>query len=121
MQPLATQARVTVDPALLPRIILWSVIIGSLTYTAADPDLWGHVRFGLDSLETGAISTVDPYSFTSDRPWLNHEWLSEVAMGAAYRIGGQLGLALLKSMLVLVTVLLISRDLALAWRTRGST
>jgi len=41
--------------------------------TPADPDLWGHVRFGQDLLRSGRLSAVDPYSFTSDRPWVNHE------------------------------------------------
>ena len=47
------------------------------TYTRADADLWGHVRFGLDTLGTRTLTSVDPYSFTQDKPWVNHEWLSE--------------------------------------------
>jgi hypothetical protein len=69
----------------------------------ADPDLWGHVRFGLDTLNTQRLTSVDPYSFTQDLPWINHEWLSEVLFAVAYRLGGVLGLVLLKST-VLVTV-----------------
>ena len=45
--------------------------------TKADADLWGHVRFGRDILR-GGIHDGDPYSFTSDIPWVNHEWLAEV-------------------------------------------
>jgi len=62
----------------------------------ADPDLWGHLRFGLDILSTRAIPISDPYSFTSDRAWVNHEWLAELLMGIAYTCGGVLGLNLLK-------------------------
>jgi hypothetical protein len=76
--------------------------------TRADPDLWGHVRFGLDALRDRTLPTVDPYSFTQDVPWINHEWLSESIMAFAYRMGGPLGLALLKAILTTST-------LAVAW------
>ena len=86
-----------------------------LTPTYADVDLWGHVRFGLDWLSTRALPSVDPYSFTQDRPWINHEWLSEALMGAAFSLGGATGLILLK-----ITV--VGAMLAiLGWRLRGST
>ena len=64
--------------------------------TRADVDLWGHITFGLDILRTAALHTADPYSFTNDRPWINHEWLSEIAMAAAWLSGGATGLILLK-------------------------
>ena len=82
--------------------------------TTADPDLWGHVRFGQDIIAAGQLPTVDGYSFTSDRAWINHEWLAEVFMAAAYAAGGASGLVALKALLaigalVLVTVLLRQR------------
>lgn len=78
-----------------------------LTPTSADTDLWGHVRFGLDILATRQIPARDPYSFTSDRPWINHEWLAEVFMGAAYGIAGPAGLVLLKMTLAALAILLV--------------
>ena len=33
--------------------------------TEADPDLWGHLRFGLDTLSTGLIVRADIYSYLS--------------------------------------------------------
>jgi hypothetical protein len=77
-----------------------SLLIAGASITKADPDLWGHVRFGLDTLHSHRLAVIDPYSFTQDRPWLNHEWLSEMQMGVAYRLGGPLGLSLLKGLLV---------------------
>ena len=73
-------------------ICLWLLI----TSTAADPDLWGHLRFGLDLLRSGVIPRHDPYSFTADRLWVNHEWLSEWLLAVAYRVGGASGLNVLK-------------------------
>jgi hypothetical protein len=76
------------------------LFFGLATRTAADPDLWGHLRFGLDMLQTLALSSIDPYSFTQDRPWINHEWLSEAVAALAFRAGGIAGLTLLKAALV---------------------
>jgi hypothetical protein len=80
-------------------------------YWRADPDLWGHLRFGLDALRDRRLETTDPYSFTSDIPWLNHEWLSELAMGVAYAAGGVPGLWLLKSLLVGASLVALYRTL----------
>ena len=85
--------------------------------TTADPDLWGHVRFGADILDQRAIASRDPYSFTSDRPWVNHEWLAELVMGLAYRGGGAIGLVALKTLVVVAAMLLVWRALRrVAWR-----
>ena len=91
-----------------------AVLLVVIAHTSADPDLWGHVRFGQDIIAAGQLPTNDSYSFTSDRPWINHEWLAEVLMAAAYAAGGARGLVALKALLaigaiVLVTVLLRQR------------
>lgn len=87
----------------------------ALTATGSDPDLWGHVRFGMDWWKTRSLPTTDPYSFTQDRPWMNHEWLSEALMGGAYMLGGTPGLILLKIAVIGVALLVLSK------RLRGST
>jgi hypothetical protein len=83
----------------------------ALSATKADPDLWGHVRFGLDWWRAGALSSVDPYSFTQDRPWVNHEWLSEAFMAAAYSAGRSPGLGLLKVLVLTPALLVLARRL----------
>lgn len=100
------------SPIFLPRVVLWATVLGILSYTVADPDLWGHVRFGLDILQHLSIPSKDPYSFTSDREWINHEWLSEVLMGLAFDAGGSVGLALLKLAILAFTMVVVSRELA---------
>ena len=58
-----------------------------------DPDLWWHVKVGESILATHRFPTTDPYSFTVlGQPWLAYEWLGEVALAAAQRIGGLRGL-----------------------------
>jgi hypothetical protein len=90
-------------PAAGALILLFA--LSTLTWT--DTDLWGHTRFGLDILRDHELPSVDPYSFTQDKPWVNHEWLSELQMGIAYAAGGPTGLALLKGTLTFIALVLI--------------
>ena len=101
---LAVTNRYTQLAPFLLRVALAAVLFAWLSHTRADPDLWGHVRFGHDIVSGRAIATVDTYSFMSDRPWINHEWLSECVMYVAYAAGGPAGLVALK-VLLLVAVL----------------
>jgi hypothetical protein len=76
--------------------VAFLVIICFLAGTAPDADLWGHLTFGRDIVHAGAVHGADPYSFASDRAWINHEWLAEVVMWMAYRLAGAAGLVALK-------------------------
>lgn len=86
------------------RFGLFVAAIAAAAWTTADPDLWGHVLYGRDIATTRTLSSTDPYSFTSDRRWINHEWLAEVVMYAAFASAGGTGLVALK-LAVLVAVL----------------
>lgn len=73
--------------------------------TIADPDLWGHVRFGQAIIKSGSPIQTDIYSYrTLDQRWINHEWLSEVIFAALYDRWGPPGLVGLK---LVVSVLLM--------------
>ena len=89
--PRLTSIRAT--PLDVCRVTLWSFLALLVSTTIADADLWGHLRSGLDILSAKALHVSDPYSFTSDRPWMNHEWLSELLMAVAYRALGPAGWA----------------------------
>jgi hypothetical protein len=97
------------------RVMFFAFAAVALARTYADFDLWGHTRFGLDWLATRALPSTDPFSFTQDRPWINHEWLSEAAMGLAFRLAGSRGLIVLK--MTIVGVMLA----VLAGRLRGAS
>lgn len=84
------------SPVTLVRVAVGVFVLSLIVATTADADLWGHLRFGLDTLSSGSVHGTDPYSFTSDRAWINHEWLAEVLMAAAYSALGPFGLNLLK-------------------------
>jgi len=63
----------------------------------ADPDLWAHTLVGEHLLRTGKLQNVEPYSWTAPgTPWINHELLAEVALGAAHWVAGGTGILLLK-------------------------
>jgi hypothetical protein len=73
--------------------------------TIADPDLWGHIRFGQEILRTGSIVRADIYSYrTGGQPWINHEWLCEVIFAGLYNLSGPAGLIVFK---VLVSLLIL--------------
>jgi hypothetical protein len=57
---------------------------------------------------------TDSYSFTGDRPWINHEWLAECVMYGAYAVGHGTGLVALKIVLLVAMVLAIERTFRLA-------
>jgi hypothetical protein len=91
----------------LPAAGLVLLLFAMSTLTWTDTDLWGHTRFGLDILRDHDLPSVDPYSFTQDKPWVNHEWLSELQMGIAYHLAGPTGLALLKGTLTFAALVLM--------------
>ncbi len=75
--------------------------------TTVDPDLWGHLRFGLDALASRHLPSAATYSFTADATWINHEWLSEILQALAFRAGGTAGLLALKTGVLAATFVLI--------------
>jgi hypothetical protein len=91
--------------------VLFGLLASLGARTTADSDLWGHVRFGQDILDAGYVIRSDPYSFTSDQAWTNHEWLAEVIMAGAYRFAGVRGLVALSSGVAALVLLLAGRFL----------
>jgi hypothetical protein len=61
-----------------------------------DGDTFWHVAAGRWMLAHGAVPATDPFSYTFvGRPWMAHEWLSEVAMAGAWRAAGWSGVMML--------------------------
>ena len=76
----------------LRQVFFLILILGLFLMTLrpiADPDFWWHLRTGQLIVQTHTIPHFDPFSFTNNgKPWVAHEWLSEVFMYSLYRIGG---------------------------------
>jgi hypothetical protein len=94
------------------------LFVANALHTMADPDLWGHLQFGLAHLNEGQLARVDPYSYTAyGHAWTNHEWLTEYSFAVAYTWCGVEGLMLLRAALLAATiaavgVLCLRRNLA---------
>ncbi len=104
-------AAVLPPPIVFFRLVLFLACVWALWPTQADTDLWGHLRFGGNIVAQRTIPQVDPYSFTSDRPWVNHEWLAEVLMFGAYGPAGAVGLMALKLAIDLGLLLIVLAEL----------
>jgi hypothetical protein len=60
-----------------------------------DPDMWWHLKIGEVIWTTHTIPTADLFSYTTNyHAWIPHEWLSQVLIYGAYRLGGYSGLML---------------------------
>jgi hypothetical protein len=93
-------------------LLIISTAVAVFSRTVADPDLWGHVKFGEDLWLTGQITRQDPYSYlTANQLWVNHEWLAEAIFYLAYATAGPLGLVALKTTISLIIVVFLCSHL----------
>lgn len=68
-------------------------------------DLAYQVRAGNEILATGAIPRLDTWTFTvAGTPWLDQQWLAQVALAVGHRAGGWELLAVLRAGLVAASV-----------------
>ena len=75
-----------------------------------DQDTNWHLATGQLILRTHSIPTTDPFSWpAAGRPWVTHEWLSEVVIALAYQAGSWAGMALLAAaaLTIIVTIFAI--------------
>src|SRR5690242_21267506 len=60
-----------------------------------DPDMWWHLKTGQIIWDTHTIPVTDIFSYTTGHhAWVPHEWLSQLLVYGAYRLGGYSGLML---------------------------
>jgi hypothetical protein len=103
-------------PAPWPQLAVIAVVMSLALYrfslTVADPDLWGHIKFGETVWKAGKVAVPDPFSYlTAGRLWLNHEWLSEVVFYLVFAAAGPAGLIVMKAGLGLVVMGILYRHL----------
>jgi hypothetical protein len=123
-KPMLALTPSTINPALWRRVFSFPALLGVLlaagAYVAtslngvpggkifAEGNTWMHTLFGEHLLRTHTWPEADIYSFTaSGVPRIDYEWMGEVTMALARRLGGLQGLAaLLIFWSVLFTLLL---------------
>jgi hypothetical protein len=94
---------------------VWILAVYQFSETTVDPDLWGHVVFGQQMLESGAVERADIYSWTvNGQAFINHEYGADLIFGGTHSILGGTGLLLLK-----VSIGLLTFGLALRLGTRS--
>jgi hypothetical protein len=85
-------ARMEIMKISLDKLFLILVILGAMIFVIRpieDPDFWWHLKTGQLILQDKQIPYFDDYSFTSaGKPWIAHEWLSEIIMFSTYKAGG---------------------------------
>jgi len=92
--------------------VVMSLAFYRFSLTVADPDLWGHIKFGETAWKAGKVAVPDPFSYlTAGRLWLNHEWLSEVVFYLIFAAAGPAGLIAMKAVLGLVVMGVLYRRL----------
>jgi len=86
-------------PVLLAALLIAAVFFGTLSQDTktdtlfSEGDTWWHIRAGEDILATHKLPHTDTYSWTAaGTPWIAYEWLGEIAIAEAYRIGKLQGL-----------------------------
>ncbi len=75
-------------------------VLATLLAPMSTVDLTYQLRAGAEILDTGAIPSVDTWTFTAaGLPWVDQQWGSQVVLTLAERLGGWTGLALLRAIL----------------------
>lgn len=89
-------------------LLIVFAFVSVYTVRTADPDLWGHLRYGRFFVEAGLPPIADPFSYyTTDTPWIAHEYLAQIVLWQVYAVAGPAGLIALKCAVGLATLLLV--------------
>jgi len=95
-------------------VAMLALTLGCVAYPLSDYDYFWHLRTGYLILESGAIPTQDPYSFTAQgAPWEVQGWLFDLAMGWIHRSFGDTGLRLFFSLWVVAVFSIVHQTVRL--------
>ncbi len=98
-----------------PAMLALVVFAATLWPTALlnDSDTWWHLSAGDWIIAHHAVPHADPFSWTfAGKPWIAHEWLSEILMSGAFALAGWPGLMLLTALAAAPTVFVLAREAA---------
>ena len=78
-----------------------------------DGDTWSHVATGEWIIAHGVAPRTDPFSHSMPgAPWTAHEWLSEVLLALAFRLGGWSGVVLVTGVAIATAALIVGLRVA---------
>ena len=106
------RAAATSWPEIATIAVVLSLAFYRFAQTVADPDLWGHIKFGETVWKAGTLALPDPFSYlTAGRQWVNHEWLSEIVFYLVFAAAGPAGLIAMKAGLGVALMSVLYRHL----------
>ena len=92
-------------------LLIAAIFIYLFSVNEADPDIWGHLKFGQDIFTTLSVPRHDFYSYSSyGANWFNHEWLSELIFYLIFKFAGSIGLVLFKYFMGTVVTFLVCKS-----------
>jgi len=95
----AVLARIRLSHVWAASAILLPVIVIAGTPLAVN-DLAYHLRAGDIMFDTHAVLRTDVFSAVAyGEPWLNQQWLAQIVLATAFRLGGWFGLVALRALL----------------------
>ena len=95
-------------PQLWVALAILLPILAALLASMSTVDLAYQVQAGRLMLDQGTILRTDPFAFTTGgAAWLNQQWGAQILLGLGYRAGGWAGLAVLRAILVALTMALV--------------
>ncbi len=99
-------------------LALLAVVVAAAAVDVFSADDWWHLATGEWILAHRALPLSDPFSCTSaGTPWVDHEWLFQVALALSHRALGVPGMVLLRVALTLAAAILLLEVL----RRRGAS
>jgi hypothetical protein len=87
-----------------------AVLLGLLagSFPIANTSIGWHLASGHWILDNAAVPRTDPFSITApDAPWIDHEWLFQVAVAVTETVAGPAGLVILRAALVAALAVLL--------------
>lgn len=85
-------------------LLLFPLLLLAFLLPVPPQDYWWYLRLGRDILSTGAVPSVDTYTFTRlGQPMYYQAWLAAVIFWGAYRLGGLALTFLLRGAVIALT------------------
>ena len=89
-------------------VVIFLMLTEKMYLGLQDPDYFWHLRTGQYLFEHHTLPTGDIFSYTYDgRPWVLHEWLSEIVLYCIHTLLGPLGVKLVVSLMATATLVIL--------------
>jgi hypothetical protein len=99
---------------LVPVAFFVYLFFTNMNITLNDPDVWWHLKTGDYILENWDVPDVDPFAYTTPRPLstdqkigIKSQWLGQVVLSLAHRIGGLAGVGSLRNLLIILPMIIL--------------